>query len=62
MAASKPADRHTHTRVQCSPASVRLAQARPNYFGPKCVHIREVPLYIYWTVLLDPWYLCHLSD
>ena len=25
---------HTHTSAQCSPASVGLAQARPNYAGP----------------------------
>ena len=30
MAASKQASKHTHARVQCSPASVGLAQARPN--------------------------------
>ena len=30
MAASKPTDRHTHAHAQCSPASVGLAQARPN--------------------------------
>ena len=31
MAASKQASKHTHAREQCSPASVVLAQARPNY-------------------------------
>ena len=32
LATSKQADIHTRTRVlQCSPASVGLAQARPNY-------------------------------
>ena len=30
MAASKQASKHTHARAQCSPASVGLAQARPN--------------------------------
>ena len=30
MAANKQTDRHTHTRAQCSHASVELAQARPN--------------------------------
>ena len=30
MAASKQASKHTHAREQCSPASVGLAQARPN--------------------------------
>ena len=30
MAANKQTDRHTHTRAQCSHASVGLAQARPN--------------------------------
>ena len=29
MAASKPPDRHTHARVQCSSASVGLAQTHP---------------------------------
>ena len=31
MAASKQASKHTHAHVQCSPTSVGLAQARPNY-------------------------------
>ena len=30
MAANRQTDRHTHTRAQCSHASVGLAQARPN--------------------------------
>ena len=30
MAASKQASKHAHARAQCSPASVGLAQARPN--------------------------------
>ena len=30
MAANRQTDRHTHARVQCSHASVGLAQARPN--------------------------------
>ena len=30
MAASKQTSKHTHARVQCSPASVGLNQARPN--------------------------------
>ena len=29
---SKPTNKHAHTRVQCSHASVGLAQARPNQF------------------------------
>ena len=33
MAANKQTDRHTHTRAQCSHASVGLAQARPNYLA-----------------------------
>ena len=31
MAASKQASKHAHACAQCSPASVVLAQARPNY-------------------------------
>ena len=30
MAKAKQASKHTHTRAQCSHASVGLAQARPN--------------------------------
>ena len=31
MAANRQTDRHTHAHAQCSHASVRLTQARPNY-------------------------------
>ena len=40
MAASKQASKHTHTRAQCSNASVGLAQARPN--KDKCIYIKKV--------------------
>ena len=39
MAASKQASKHTHARAQCSPASVGLAQARPNNQKKKKVQI-----------------------
>ena len=32
--ASKQASKHTHARAQCGPASVGLAQARPNQLPP----------------------------
>ena len=31
MATSKLTDRHTHASLQCSPASVGLAQVRPDH-------------------------------
>ena len=31
MAASKQASKHTHAHAQCSPASMGLTQAPPNY-------------------------------
>ena len=34
LQASKQANKHTHTHVQCSPASVGFTQARPNYLMP----------------------------
>ena len=40
--ASKQASRHTHARVQCSHASVGLAQARPNQNG--ILKIVDAPL------------------
>ena len=43
MAASKPTDRHTHTRAQCSPASVGLAQARPNYVVLMNLYMTTMP-------------------
>ena len=33
--ASKQASKHTHASAQCSPASVGLAQARPNKYTEK---------------------------
>ena len=39
MAASKQASKHTHARVQCSHASVGLAQAHPN--NPLATHSVE---------------------
>ena len=34
--AIKQASKHTHARAQCSPASVGLAQARPNKYDHVC--------------------------
>ena len=34
-----------HTRVQCSPTSVGLAQARPNYFSIFYLHTGAIPYY-----------------
>ena len=40
---SKQAYKHTHTREQCSHASVGLAQARPNYwFTCEAIKLKEV--------------------
>ena len=38
MAASKQARMYTNTRAHCSPASVGLAQACPNYIHKSCKH------------------------
>ena len=48
MAASKQASKHVHvctyvnTLPQCSPASVGLAQARPNYIVYKKYHLSVI--------------------
>ena len=39
MAAS--ANKHTHTLPQCSPASVGLTQARPNYNEKQIFHLKH---------------------
>ena len=46
MAASKQASKHTHVRTQCSPASVGLAQARPNYMAA-CAENKLVVFSVY---------------
>ena len=48
MAASKPASKQTskqtHACAQCSPTSVGLAQARPNYYAYNVIHLQMYQL------------------
>ena len=52
MVASKQASKHKHTRVQCSPASVGLTQARPNYLLATCF-LTGIQHYLLITCVLN---------
>ena len=55
MAASKQASKHTHARAQCSPASVGLAQARPNY--QHTLNMQLLSTYILLVNIVVLWYV-----
>ena len=51
MAASTVGRMYTHTSAQCSPTSVGLAQARPNYLKKVIIPVLLVVVkYHFWVI------------